>query len=219
MRKGQFVGGDEEVFIDLAKGIFHESVFLVGAQQKSNLPVTPGGCAYGLEDSAASRDVSPQELQDHEDGVMPLPVARLSHAGRLFGVTVSAFFQPYYHPVFEFIPVESLIIDHQADYYAALEASDWSGDSTAFAEFSLATIHEALSNFLHELKIVAVTGEERVELARRNFAAESFSRKQDLAHFKTISTATASRDLKLGVERGFLTKQGEKAQTGYRYSQ
>ncbi|MFT6864163.1 MAG: Fic family protein [Akkermansiaceae bacterium] len=100
-----------------------------------------------------------------------------------------------------------------------MEASDRSGDSTAFAEFSLATIHEAMAIFLHELKIVAVTGEDRVELTRRNFAAESFSRKQYLAHFKTISTATASRDLKLGGEGGFLTKQGKKSQTVYRYSQ
>ena len=35
--------------------------------------------------------------------------------------------------------------------------------------------------------------------------------------FKTISTATASRDLKHGVESGLLQKQGEKSQTAYEF--
>lgn len=123
----------------------------------------------------------------------------------------------HYDPVFEFIPVESLIKDHQQEYYAALESSDRSGDSTAFVEFSLGVIHEALAGFLHELKIVTLTGEDRLEIARRHFGKESFSRKEYLNHFKTISTATASRDLKMGVESGLLSKEGERAQTSYRY--
>src|SRR5690606_13795372 len=50
-----------------------------------------------------------------------------------------------FHPVFEFIPVESLIKEHQAEYYQALEASDQAGNSTIFIEFMLAMIRQALS--------------------------------------------------------------------------
>lgn len=124
----------------------------------------------------------------------------------------------HYHPVFEFIPVESLIKEHQDDYYAALERSDRSGDSTAFVEFSLKTIHEALANFLSELRAVPLSAEDRLSLAQRHFGPDGFSRKDYLNHFKMMSTATASRDLKLGVELGLLLKEGKHAQTIYRYS-
>jgi len=43
----------------------------------------------------------------------------------------------HYHEVFEYVPIESVIRDHQEEYYAALEVSDKSGDSTAFVQFSL----------------------------------------------------------------------------------
>lgn len=122
-----------------------------------------------------------------------------------------------YDPVFEFIPVESLIKEHQQDYYDVLRASDRAGDSTTFVEFALSMIREALEQFLREVKVVPVTGGERLEIARDHFGEDSFSRKEYLNHFKTISTATASRDLKLGLELGLLEKTGERAQTTYRY--
>lgn len=123
-----------------------------------------------------------------------------------------------YHPVFEFIPVESLIKEHQERYYEALELSDRAGDSTAFVEFSLAMIHEALEDFVAVFKPEPLTSESRLETARSHFSNETFSRKQYLDFFKTISTATASRDLKLGVDQKILTKSGEKAMTVYSYS-
>ncbi|MFT5581218.1 MAG: putative HTH transcriptional regulator [Psychromonas sp.] len=43
-----------------------------------------------------------------------------------------------------------------------------------------------------------------------------FSRMDYMNVFKTISTATASRDLKLGVEKGLFEKEGDKAKTNYR---
>jgi len=122
-----------------------------------------------------------------------------------------------YHPVFEFIPVESLIKEHQKMYYDALELSDNSGNSTAFVEFSLSMIHEALEDFVAVFKPEPLTSDSRLEAARNHFAKQTFSRKQYLDYFKTISTATASRDLKLGVDQKNLTKTGEKALTVYSY--
>jgi Fic family protein len=40
-----------------------------------------------------------------------------------------------YSPVFEFLPIETLIKERQQDYYNALEKSDSEGNSTSFIEF------------------------------------------------------------------------------------
>ena len=123
----------------------------------------------------------------------------------------------HYHPAFEFIPVESLIKTHQQDYYDSLEKSDRVGDSTHFVEFALKMIHRALEDFLNQFAPKPLTAEERLGNARSQFSDKSFSRKDYLRHFRTISTATASRDLKRGVESGLLNKSGSKALTTYRF--
>lgn len=124
-----------------------------------------------------------------------------------------------YHPVFEFIPVESLTKEHQDDYYRALETSDQSGQSTAFVEFSLSMIRQALVDFIDALKPKPLSASERLEITRQHFGNQQFSRKDYLSHFKTISSATASRDLKLGVDKDWLIKQGERAKTLYHWRQ
>jgi hypothetical protein len=50
-----------------------------------------------------------------------------------------------------------------------------------------------------------------------HFAREEFSRKHYLELFRTLSTATASRDLKEGVDQGLRSKSGEKALTRYQF--
>lgn len=123
----------------------------------------------------------------------------------------------HYHPVFEFIPVESLIREHQKEYYTALEKSDKSGDSAPFIEFALSVIHEALTGFLEELKPEPLTVEGRLDIAEKHFGNSEFSRKDYIKLFKTLSTATASRDLKFGVEQKQLLKEGDKAKANYQF--
>ncbi|GAB5561945.1 MAG: hypothetical protein SynsKO_35920 [Synoicihabitans sp.] len=120
-----------------------------------------------------------------------------------------------YHEVFQYIPVESLIRDQQQDYYAALESSDRRGEATPFIETSLAIIARAFTEFLDELKPEPLTPEARLRIAAAHFGKLHFSRKIYVQHFKTISTATASRDLRDGVNAGLLVKQGTGAQTTY----
>jgi Fic family protein len=78
-------------------------------------------------------------------------------------------------------------------------------------------IHHALEDFLQNFSPKPLTPEERLNRAAQEFPRRTFSRKDYLALFKTISTATASRDLKHGVDSGLLQKQGEKAQTAYEF--
>ncbi len=47
---------------------------------------------------------------------------------------------------FTYIPVESVIRDHQNEYYKAIEASEDLGESTPFIEFMLESIKEALAD-------------------------------------------------------------------------
>lgn len=123
----------------------------------------------------------------------------------------------HYHPAFEFIPIESLIREHQQEYYAALEASDRSGDSTAFVHFSLGIILKSLEDFVSSFSPKPLSATERLSRAKEHFVHREFSRKLYLELYKAISTATASRDLKQATEAGILSRSGEKSLTLYRF--
>ena len=123
----------------------------------------------------------------------------------------------HYHPVFEFTPVESLIRKKRSAYYKTLEISDKKGQSTDFVLFMLETIRESLETFLSELRPAAETSESRIQRAKEYFLRRSFSRKEYLQFQKTISTATASRDLSRAVKQGLLKKTGDKALAEYSF--
>ncbi len=120
-----------------------------------------------------------------------------------------------HHPLFEFLSVESIIKGKQESYYNALESADHQGHAKVFIEFSLQTIYEALSEFLEELRPSPMTTDIRLEKARAFFGQETFRRIDYIKFFKTISSATASRDLKEGVSRKLLKKIGNRALTSY----
>jgi Fic family protein len=122
-----------------------------------------------------------------------------------------------YHPAFVYIPVESMIKERQSPYYRALEESDKRGDSTPFIEYSLKAIQDSLADLLAGMGPSLHTSESRLDLARGEFADKKFSRKEYLSFLKTISTATASRDLVFGVSKGVLERFGTKAVTKYRF--
>ncbi len=122
-----------------------------------------------------------------------------------------------YHPLFEYIPVESLIKERQPHYYRVLGECDKKGDCTAFLEFMLEALRDALGAYIDELKPEPETSASRLRVAREHFEGREFTRKDYLAFFKTISTATASRDLVGGVADGALRKSGARALTRYRF--
>lgn len=122
-----------------------------------------------------------------------------------------------FHPLFEFTPVESVVRERQRDYYKSLGTSDQTGSATPFIEFSLATIHDALKALTSTIRPVPMTSNDRLNFAREKLGQDGFSRKDYLALFKTISTATASRDLALGVAKRLIGKTGDKALAQYRF--
>jgi Fic family protein len=120
------------------------------------------------------------------------------------------------YPVFEFLPVESLIKENQEKYYKVLSISDKSGHSTPFIEFMLGIILQALGNLL-KTQNRTFTTQDRIELYKDIIKGNQFSRKDYLQNFKYISQATASRDLKWGVEQQMLSKTGDKRLTKYQF--
>lgn len=117
------------------------------------------------------------------------------------------------YSVFEYLPFETLISDNQDEYYNALSKSDKAGNSTFFIEFMLQIIDGSLSNLL--------------TFNNRNFDTKSrleyfcsleftdFTRKQYMDTFKDISSSTANRDLRKGVELNIFKRIGKMNKTKY----
>ena len=118
------------------------------------------------------------------------------------------------YPVFEFIPFETLISKDQEKYYRALSESDKTGKSTKFIEYMLNVIDTSISDLL-KYNNRTMNEKDRLEYFISLNKSE-FTRKDYMDIFKDISSATASRDLKKGLEIEIFEKMGEKNKTKYR---
>jgi Fic family protein len=121
-----------------------------------------------------------------------------------------------YSPVFEFLPIETLVKERQQDYYNSLGKSDSQGSSTIFIEFMLDIIHVALEDLLTTQNIT-VKNTDRINLFKDIVGGNYFSRQEYLRHNKEISAATASRDLKNAVDERILEKAGDKRLAKYKF--
>ncbi|WP_185117534.1 Fic family protein [Elizabethkingia ursingii] len=120
------------------------------------------------------------------------------------------------YPVFEYLPVESLIKQKQTEYYNKLSESDKKGNSTPFVEFMLGVILESLNGLLQTQSVTLHT-EDRMSLFKDKIGKNKFSRKDYMQSFKNISAPTASRDLKWAVEQDLLYKFGTLRLTEYQF--
>ena len=118
------------------------------------------------------------------------------------------------YPIFEFLPFETLISNDQEKYYKALADSDKSGQSTKFIEYMLDVINISISELL-DFNNRTFSEKDRLDYFISLNKTE-FTRKDYMDIFKDISSATASRDLKKGVELNLFEKIGEKNKTSYR---
>ena len=121
-----------------------------------------------------------------------------------------------YSPVFEFLSIESLIKARQSEYYRILGESDNKGNSTGFIEFMLQIINESLEELLTNQN-VNLTSQDRISIFKEQIKNSSFNRQDYMRQFKDISSATASRDLKLAVDDNILEKSGDKRTTLYKF--
>jgi len=121
------------------------------------------------------------------------------------------------YPVFEFLPFETLISQTQQDYYDALAQSDKAGKSTLFIEYMLDVIDKSLNELL------SFNNRTLKDTDRLNYFStmgkKEFTRKDYMNVFKDISSSTASRDLKKGVEMNLFRKTGNKNITLYKLTE
>ncbi len=117
------------------------------------------------------------------------------------------------YPIFEFLPFETLISKTQKEYYKSLAMSDKLGKSTSFIEYMLRVIDQSLESILtYNNRILKDT--DRLEHFI-TLGIKSFTRKDYMNVFKDLSSATASRDLKKGVELKMFKSVGNKNKTEY----
>ena len=111
-------------------------------------------------------------------------------------------------PMFAWLPVESIIHDRQEEYYAAINRSNYEGESTAFIEFMLSAIQEAL------IEAVQTSGaaESMTTDELRWYKIERFLKKNgtitnaDVRQMFNVSSATANRILSKFTNEGKLQK-------------
>lgn len=121
----------------------------------------------------------------------------------------------HHYPLFEYLSLESIIKEKQNEYYDALGKSDSIGQSTNFIEFMLEVIEQALVGLIAEGR-KKLSDIERLEQFMEHIGQNSFSRKHYLKKYPELSSATASRDLKSGIEMGIISKSGDKNTTTYK---
>ena len=118
------------------------------------------------------------------------------------------------YAVFEFLPFETLISKNQKRYYQALSKCDKQGESTIFIEFMLTILSDSLDELLAE-RSGPISSSDRVRIFLSSGIKE-FTRKNYMNYFKTISSATASRDILFAVKESLVKKFGEKNKTIYK---
>ena len=118
------------------------------------------------------------------------------------------------YPVFQYLPFETLISKSQEEYYKVLSICDKSGNSTLSIEYMLSVINNALKELLTNSIAITITQNDRLQYFC-SLKKKSFSRKDYMQVFKQLSSASASRDLKVGIEKGLFIKSGDKRLTTY----
>ncbi|QKJ63218.1 Fic family protein [Flavobacterium sp. M31R6] len=117
------------------------------------------------------------------------------------------------YPIFEFLPFETLISQTQDDYYKSLSLSDKSGKSTYFIEYMLDVIDKSLGSLLNYNNRI-LKDLDRLEYFLK-LGIKEFTRKDYMNIFKDLSSATASRDLKKGIELNMFESVGNLNKTKY----
>lgn len=117
------------------------------------------------------------------------------------------------YPIFEYLPFETLISKTQEEYYRALSLSDKSGKSTIFIEYMLGVIDESLHNLLQYNRRI-LKDVDRLDYFL-TLGIKEFTRKDYMNIFKDLSSATASRDLKKGIDLKLIRAVGSLNKTKY----
>lgn len=129
-----------------------------------------------------------------------------------------------WNPVFAWLPVESIIHDHQQGYYDAINASNDAGESTAFIEFMLYAIKASLMDAINMSDEMSddISDRKTDKAATRwnkiqeYLKTHDYIMNADVRALCGVSAATANRILMGLVARGNLVKCRENGRWAYR---
>lgn len=120
------------------------------------------------------------------------------------------------YPILQFVPFETIIHQRQQGYYQALADSQSLGNSNPFIHFMLDVLKTALEFEAGRMN-VRKDFESRILSFKEHISQAKFSRKDYQLFHKTLSTASASRDMKRAVLENILLKEGEQRNTKYTF--
>ena len=125
-----------------------------------------------------------------------------------------------WNPVFAWLPVESIIHDHQQEYYDAINASNDAGESTVFIEFMLSTIKASLIDAIHTSDAMSDGKMDKKALRWQKIEqflqTHEYIMNADVRELCGVSAATANRLLTSLVKNGKLVKAHQEGHWGYR---
>jgi len=117
------------------------------------------------------------------------------------------------HSAFEYLSWEKEILSDKKNYHMRLPGRDQKTDVSDFMIYMLGIIDQALISLLESCR-KSVRPMDRIRYFY-TLHPTNFTRKDYMLIHKNISKATASRDLDLGVARGFFEKHGSNNQSMY----
>ena len=125
-----------------------------------------------------------------------------------------------WNPVFAWLPVESIIHDHQQEYYDAINASDNAGESTVFIEFMLSAIKASLIDAIYTSDAMSDGKMDKKALRWQKIEqflqTHEYIMNADVRELCEVSAATANRLLTTLVKNGKLVKAHQEGHWGYR---
>ena len=116
-----------------------------------------------------------------------------------------------WNPVFAWLPVESIIHDHQQEYYDAINASNNTGESTIFIEFMLSAIKASLTDAINTSNAMSAGKIDKKTLRWQKIEqflqTHEYIMNADVRKLCGVSAATATRILSELVKNKKLLRQ------------
>lgn len=126
-------------------------------------------------------------------------------------------------PLLAWVPVETVVRERQPDYYAALAASDKAGSATAFVEFMLAALLQALEEVTHTDQVTDQVSDQVKALlkclAKGPLSAMQCMKKLGLSHRPTFRQNYLKPTLEAGLVEQTLPDKPNSSQQRYRLKQ
>ena len=125
-----------------------------------------------------------------------------------------------WNPAFAWLPVESMIHARQPEYYAAINASNASGEATIFIEFMLSTIKASLIDAINTNGEMSDEPMDKAAMrwkqVEKFLEMHEFIMNADVRSLCSVSAATANRILSGFASEGKLVKYREGGHWAYK---